>query len=212
MTNLTNIIEEHLGSEYREILDRISHSATKTSLRVYLVGGSVRDLILGFTPSELDLAVSGESTDPIGSLADSLNGTVYSKSQFGTAKLDIGGMKLDIARTRRENYVKPCALPTVEFTQPIEEDLSRRDFTINALAISLNSHNYGTLLDPFNGLIDLQNKLIKTPLEPGITYSDDPLRMMRAIRFATHLDFTIELNSLKAIVENKERIKIVSKE
>ena len=200
MTNLTNIIEEHLGSEYREILDRISHSATKTGLRVYLVGGSVRDLILGFTPSELDLAVSGESTDPIGSLATSLSGVVYSKSEFGTAKLDIDGIRLDMARTRREKYVKPGALPTVEFTRSIKEDLSRRDFTINAMAISLNMATRWELIDPFEGSRDLASKQIRVLHRRS--FVDDATRILRAIRYATRLSLDL-VPETSILIENQ---------
>jgi putative nucleotidyltransferase with HDIG domain len=112
---------------------------------------------------------------------------------------------------RKESYHRESRKPVVE-DGTLEEDQKRRDFTINALALSLNRNGYGSLIDPFNGLKDLENKIIRTPLEPGITYSDDPLRMMRAIRFATQLEFTISLASLRAITENKERIKIISKE
>jgi putative nucleotidyltransferase with HDIG domain len=120
-------------------------------------------------------------------------------------------MEIEFVGARKESYHRESRKPVVE-DGTLEEDQKRRDFTINALALSLNRNGYGSLIDPFNGLKDLENKIIRTPLEPGITYSDDPLRTMRAIRFATQLEFTISLASLRAITENKERIKIISKE
>jgi putative nucleotidyltransferase with HDIG domain len=130
---------------------------------------------------------------------------------FGTAMIKYKDLELEFVGARKESYNRDSRKPIVE-DGTLEDDQNRRDFTINAMALALNSSNFGELLDPFDGLADLDRQLIRTPLEPGITYSDDPLRMMRAIRFATQLHFTIELPSLQAIAENKERIKIVSKE
>ena len=130
---------------------------------------------------------------------------------FGTAMIKYQGMELEFVGARKESYQRDSRKPIVE-DGSLEDDQNRRDFTINAMALALNNANFGQLLDPFNGLADLDQKIIRTPLEPGITYSDDPLRMMRAVRFASQLNFTIELGSLQAITENKDRIKIVSKE
>jgi putative nucleotidyltransferase with HDIG domain len=130
---------------------------------------------------------------------------------FGTAMLKYNGLELEFVGARRESYSHDSRKPIVE-DGTLEDDQKRRDFTINALALSLNEADFGQLLDPFNGMLHLQNRILKTPLEPGITYSDDPLRMIRAIRFAAQLKFEIELESLKAITANKERIKIISKE
>ena len=120
-------------------------------------------------------------------------------------------MPIEFVGARKESYRKDSRKPTVE-EGSLEDDQNRRDFTVNALAISLNSTNYGDLIDPFNGYEDLKNKCIRTPLVPAITYSDDPLRMLRAIRFSCQLDFTIEQQSLEAITEHCERIKIITKE
>ncbi|MDP1800193.1 MAG: HD domain-containing protein, partial [Bacteroidota bacterium] len=130
---------------------------------------------------------------------------------FGTAQVKFNDLEIEFVGARRESYNRDSRKPIVE-DGTLEDDQNRRDFTINALAIGVSKQNFGKLLDPFNGLKDLENKILRTPLDPNITYSDDPLRMMRAIRFATQLNFTIQPDSLKAITTNKERINIVSKE
>ncbi|MAU72199.1 MAG: tRNA nucleotidyltransferase [Pseudozobellia sp.] len=204
----------HQDALNNPIFKIVAEAADELGVSTYVIGGFVRDYLLQRgTPKDIDVVAVGSGIELAQKVATKLEGApqVAVFKNFGTAMIKHEGIELEFVGARKESYQRDSRKPIVE-DGTLSDDQNRRDFTINALAISLNSHNYGTLLDPFNGLIDLQNKLIKTPLEPGITYSDDPLRMMRAIRFATQLDFTIELNSLKAIVENKERIKIVSKE
>ncbi|AYN68719.1 HD domain-containing protein [Euzebyella marina] len=204
----------HQDALNNPIFKIVAEAADELGVSTYVIGGFVRDYLLQRgTPKDIDVVAVGSGIELAQKVATKLEGApqVAVFKNFGTAMIKHEGIELEFVGARKESYQRDSRKPIVE-DGTLSDDQNRRDFTINALAISLNSHDYGTLLDPFNGLIDLQNKLIKTPLEPGITYSDDPLRMMRAIRFATQLDFTIELNSLKAIVENKERIKIVSKE
>ena len=192
----------------------VAEAAKETGLDTYVIGGFVRDFLLRREqPTDIDFVAVGSGIE----LAKAVAGKMTNKPKvkvfknFGTAMLPYGGLELEFVGARKESYDRGSRKPVVE-DGTLEDDQNRRDFTINALAISLNKGDYGALLDPFNGLEDLDNKLIRTPLEPGITYSDDPLRMLRAIRFATQLDFEIELNSLQAISEYKDRIEIISKE
>ncbi len=208
-----------MQQNYKEaLLDSIFNTLTETAeeltLDCYVIGGFVRDYLLKRgTPKDIDVVVVGSGIDLAKKVASKLQGNpkVSIFKNFGTAMLKHKDLELEFVGARKESYHHDSRKPVVE-DGTLEEDQHRRDFTINALALSLNKKNFGDLLDPFKGVIDLGNKVLRTPLEPGITYSDDPLRMMRAIRFATQLDFTIELKSLQAITENKDRIKIVSNE
>ena len=192
----------------------ISNAARELNIDCFVIGGFVRDYLLNRgTAKDIDIVAIGSGIELAKKVASNLKGKpeVSIFKNFGTAMIKYGDLELEFVGARKESYHSDSRKPVVE-DGSLEDDQKRRDFTINALAISLNSSTYGELLDPFNGISDLENKIIKTPLEPGITYSDDPLRMMRAIRFATQLDFKIEKSSLLAINEHKDRIKIISKE
>lgn len=190
----------------------IGDLAKELKLPVYVVGGWVRDQLLDRPSKDIDFLVIGDGLKFAESLAKKLGGAKVSLFKtYGTASIRYKDFELEFVGARKESYSKDSRNPIVEIGT-FEDDLDRRDFTINALAISLNQGDYGQLVDRFKGQKDLNNKLIKTPLDPDITYSDDPLRMMRAIRFATQLSFKIEKDSFKAIINNAERIKIISKE
>ncbi|WP_165749777.1 CCA tRNA nucleotidyltransferase [Cellulophaga sp. Z1A5H] len=192
----------------------ISTAAKELNLDCYVIGGFVRDYLLARgTAKDIDIVAIGSGIELAKKVASKLKGKpeVSVFKNFGTAMIKYEDIELEFVGARKESYHEDSRKPVVE-DGSLEDDQKRRDFTINALAISLNEPTYGTLLDPFNGIQDLEDKIIKTPLAPGITYSDDPLRMMRAIRFATQLDFKIEDISLNAITEHKDRIKIISKE
>ena len=185
-------------------------------MQAFVIGGFVRDLILqgaSTSPKDIDIVAVGSGIDLANEVSRLLPGNpkVVVFKTYGTAMLKSAGIELEFVGARKESYSKDSRNPSVE-NGSLEDDQNRRDFTINALALSLQEDSFGKLLDPFDGLNDLQNKLIRTPLDPGITYSDDPLRMLRAIRFATQLDFTIEKESLEAITRNADRIKIISRE
>ncbi|PKB43907.1 putative nucleotidyltransferase with HDIG domain [Cellulophaga sp. RHA19] len=192
----------------------IAEAAAELNVDSYVIGGFVRDFLLKRgTPKDIDVVAVGSGIELAQKVASKLPTTpkVSVFKNFGTAMLKHNDLELEFVGARKESYHTDSRNPIVE-DGTLEDDQNRRDFTINAMAISLNKGSYGKLLDPFNGVNDLQSKVIKTPLEPGITYSDDPLRMMRAIRFATQLQFNIEDNSFASILENKDRIKIISKE
>ncbi len=196
------------------VFQTVAEAASELGLESYVIGGFVRDHILKRgIPQDIDIVAIGSGIELAKKVASKLPGKpqVSVFKNFGTAMLKHEGMELEFVGARKESYDRDSRKPIVE-DGTLEDDQKRRDFTINALAISLNKFTYGELLDPFDGISDLENKIIRTPLEPGVTYSDDPLRMMRAIRFATQLDFEIELKSLQAITEHKERIKIISQE
>lgn len=191
----------------------ISKVAQEKNQTVYIVGGYVRDLLMQRkAPTDIDFVTeqSGiELAKAVGKELGDLKVSVF--KTYGTAMIKYKDLDLEFVGARKESYSENSRKPAVE-TGTLEDDQKRRDFTVNALAISLNEENFGELIDPFNGREDMQNKILKTPLEPAQTYSDDPLRMMRAIRFASVLHFNIEENSLEAIKQEAERIKIVSME
>jgi poly(A) polymerase len=195
------------------IFQVISEIVTGKNLKCYVIGGYVRDLFLGRVSKDIDIVVLGSGIDLAKTVARSVGkkGKITIYKTFGTAMVRYDDLTLEFVGARKESYHTDSRKPTVD-NGSLEDDQNRRDFTINAMAISLNKETFGDLLDPFNGLSDLNQKIIRTPLDPDITYSDDPLRMMRAIRFAAQLGFTIEEKSLEAIARNKERINIISKE
>ena len=192
----------------------VSQSAHDLQIDAYVIGGFVRDFILQRgTHKDIDIVAIGSGIELAKQVAKNLPNkpNVQIFKTYGTAMLRFDDIEIEFVGARKESYNENSRNPVVE-NGTLEDDQNRRDFTINALALSLNEANYGDLLDPFNGVKNLEEKLIKTPLNPDITYSDDPLRMMRAIRFATQLGFRIEDESLHAITKNKDRIKIITNE
>lgn len=200
--------DKHLNNP---IFPLIAEAAKELDTKAFVVGGFVRDLMLKKSSQDIDVVVQGAGIDLALKVAEKTGNNTKVKvfKNFGTAMLRFNDLEIEFVGARKESYRRDSRKPIVE-NGTLEDDQKRRDFTINAMSIGLNEDDYGLLIDPFNGLSDLDNKIIRTPLEPNITYSDDPLRMMRAIRFSTQLNFTIEENSLKAITNNAERIKIVS--
>ncbi|EAR00173.1 CCA tRNA nucleotidyltransferase [Maribacter sp. HTCC2170] len=206
--------QNHKKALQDPIFKILSDAASGLALESYVIGGFVRDYILDRgTHKDIDIVSIGSGIALAEKVASMLPGNpkISIFKNFGTAMLRHHDMELEFVGARKESYQRDSRKPIVE-DGTLKEDQERRDFTINALALSLNKENFGDLLDPFEGVLDLDKKIIRTPLEPCVTYSDDPLRMMRAIRFATQLNFEIELRSLQAITENKERIKIISAE
>ena len=192
----------------------IQKATTLLNIDSYVIGGFVRDFLLKRGDAkDIDVVAIGSGIELAQKVASLLPNSpkVQVFNTYGTAMLRTDDIEIEFVGARKESYAKESRNPVVE-DGTLEDDQNRRDFTINALAISLSEKNYGLLLDPFNGCMHLKEQLLKTPLNPDITYSDDPLRMMRAIRFATQLNFRIEYESLKAITENKERINIITKE
>ncbi len=189
----------------------IAQMAASMNVKAFVIGGYVRDLFLNRPSQDIDIVVLGNGIDFAEAIAQKLKVKVAVFKNFGTASLKYQNLHLEFVGARKESYRTESRKPIVE-DGTLEDDQNRRDFTINAMAISLNTENFGELLDPFNGVADLKKKLIRTPLGPAITFSDDPLRMMRAIRFAAQLNFQIDPAALEAIKNNRERIKIVSQE
>ena len=211
MNNKLKILIKEKISDLK-ILDVISRVAEKDNVGVYAVGGFVRDLILNRERNDLDILVIGSGTDFAKSVADELGITNVSYfKNFGTAHFDFREMNIEFVGARKESYDRNTRKPIVE-DGTFEEDISRRDFTINTLAISLNINEIGKLIDKFDGLSDIKNQLIKTPLDPFKTFDDDPLRIMRAFRFASQLNFNVDESIIIAAKEMRERLAIVSQE
>ncbi|MEE9408525.1 MAG: HD domain-containing protein [Polaribacter sp.] len=197
-----------------EIFSIISKASQQLQVESYVIGGFVRDFFLKRgTAKDIDVVAVGSGIELAQKVASLLPNKpkVQVFKTYGTAMLRYKDVDIEFVGARKESYTKESRNPEVT-VGTLNDDQNRRDFTINALALSLCEDNFGELLDPFNGIEDLENKVIKTPLEPDITYSDDPLRMMRAIRFATQLNFKIEENSLAAIAKNSSRLKIITRE
>jgi poly(A) polymerase len=203
------MLSDHLSHPVFRIITGVSE---ELGVPAFVIGGFVRDLMLGRdNKQDIDIVVKGSGIEFAHRVADQLEGDVPVKffRNFGTAMLKYEGWKIEFVGARKESYRRDSRKPIVE-DGTLEDDQNRRDFTINAMAIDLTRENFGTLVDPFNGVTDLQMKIIRTPLDPDITFSDDPLRMMRAIRFASQLDFTIEPGCFSAITRNAGRLPIVS--
>jgi tRNA nucleotidyltransferase (CCA-adding enzyme) len=203
--------KQHLENKIFKI---ISQAAQELNLECYVIGGFVRDILLDRNhKKDIDIVAVGSGIELALKVSELLPNQpkVQIFKNYGTAMLRYKEMDIEFVGARKESYTHNSRNPLVE-NGTLKDDQERRDFTINAMAFSLNSDNFGDLVDPFNGVTDLENKLLKTPLDSDITYSDDPLRMMRAIRFATQLNFEIESESLSSIAKNKDRINIISGE
>lgn len=196
----------------QDIFKIISEVADIENTQAFVIGGFVRDIFLKRTSKDIDIVVLGNGIDIAKKVSKKIKrSTVSVFKNFGTAQLKSDDLEVEFVGARKESYRLDSRKPIVE-NGTLEDDLMRRDFTINALAISLNSKTYGKLLDHFKGLEDIEDRIIRTPLDPDQTFSDDPLRMIRAIRFATQLNFTIEQKTFKSIHRNRSRIEIVSQE
>ena len=195
------------------IFREISAVADEMQLETYVIGGFVRDIFLKRKSKDVDIVTVGNGIDLARKVAEKLKkkSKINVFKNFGTAQFKYKDLDIEFVGARKESYNIDSRKPIVE-NGSLKDDQNRRDFTINAMAFGLNQSNFGELLDPFNGLDDLKNKIIRTPLDPDITFSDDPLRMMRAIRFSTQLNFEIHSDTLISISKNRERIKIISGE
>jgi len=195
------------------ILHLVGEEADRLGLECYVIGGYVRDIFLHRDSTDIDVVVVGSGIDLAQAVAKRLGKGAHLSvfKTYGTAQVKRGKMELEFVGARRESYQHDSRNPIVE-DGTLEDDQNRRDFTINAMAVCLNKDRYGELLDPFGGIHDMNECTIRTPLDPDITYSDDPLRMMRAIRFATQLGFYLDRETFDSIVRNAERIKIITKE
>jgi len=203
-------MKKHLSDPVFEI---ISNIAEKENLAVYVIGGYVRDLILKRPTKDIDVMVVGSGVDFAKKLTRELGkeADIVVYKRFGTAMVKFKGQIVEFVGARKESYREDSRKPIVE-DGTLQDDQNRRDFTINAMAISLSKNNFGALLDPFDGISDLEKGIIRTPKDPDVTFSDDPLRMMRAIRFSSQLKFQIEDKTYRSISNNSDRIKIISRE
>ena len=195
------------------VFEIVADIVGEEGLQAFVIGGYVRDLLIGRPCKDIDIVVLGNGIDLACKVAARIDGKlpVSVFKNFGTAMFRYGADEIEFVGARRESYSRHSRKPVVE-NGSLQDDQQRRDFTINALAISLNRETYGQLIDPFGGLEDMEQLTIRTPLNPDVTFSDDPLRMMRAIRFASQLGYTIADDTFEALVRNKERIEIISKE
>lgn len=195
------------------IFQKISECADKLNLPCFVIGGFVRDLILKRESNDIDVVVLGSGIEMATELKKTLGKGAYLSvfKNFGTAQVKYKDIEIEFVGARKESYRSDSRKPIVE-NGTLEDDQNRRDFTINAMAICLNKDRFGELVDPFNGVQDIELKIIRTPLDPDITFSDDPLRMLRCIRFATRFKFSIEQCTFEALSTNKERISIISQE
>jgi poly(A) polymerase len=205
---LKDEIEELMSCPPLNAIREIAHSE---NIRAYIIGGYVRDLILKRQSNDIDIVVEGSGIELAEKVANRFAVPVNVFKNFGTAMFRLSDMEVEFVGARKESYRRESRKPIVE-NGTLEDDQNRRDFTINALAISLNNSDLGAIVDPFDGIGDLERKLIRTPQNPDTTFSDDPLRMIRAIRFSVQLDFTIDDQTFEAITRNAERIEIISKE
>lgn len=208
-TEQENLKEKFSGKIFKLIAD----VADEMRLECYVIGGYVRDIFLNRASKDIDIVTVGRGIELAEAVANKLgkDSSLSVFRNFGTAQIKYKGTEIEFVGARKESYQRGSRKPIVE-DGTLEDDQNRRDFTINALAVCINKKRFGELLDPFGGLTDMENLIIRTPLNPDITFSDDPLRMMRAIRFSSQLGFDIESGSFDAISRNKDRIKIISKE
>ena len=207
---ITNLLYKN---EHFHILKKAGELADEMNISAYLVGGYVRDLLLGNNLIDIDIMVDGKAIDYSKRLSKKLNvNKTVLFEKFLTARIPYKECEIEISNARKEEYDKKSRKPSKVMKTSIEEDIIRRDFTINTLAVSINKKNFGELIDLFNGINDLNAGIIKTPTDPDVTFKDDPLRMLRAVRFAAQLEFEIEPVIAESIKKNRDRLKIVSQE
>ena len=211
---MIELTQEELKQHFSEpIFGKIAETADTLGLECYVVGGYVRDIFLQRPSKDIDVVVVGSGIEIAEAFGKKLGRGAHVSvfKNFGTAQVKYHDVEVEFVGARKESYSHDSRKPVVE-NGTLEDDQNRRDFTINALAVCLNKARFGELVDPFGGLDDLKERTIRTPLDPDITFSDDPLRMMRCIRFATQLNFFIEDETFDALSRNRERIKIFSRE